>query len=306
LSNVALNYTPMSFFADKVAPIVNVQKQSDLVPIWSQSDIWRVDNAVRAPGNEANRVEISVSSVSYFAKNYALRTDITVEDRANADAFAIRQLETGRTNILSWKLKNGWDSRVGTQVSNTANVGTSANVGSSWTDLSNSDPYSDILTIRDQIEDGTGFKPNRMLIGGEAFRYLARNNNIIDKTKATALTGASMNASKQQIAELFELDEIIVGGGYYNSAEEGQPMSLTRTFQPHVLLYYAPSAPSIEMPSFMYTFRWNVPGVPSMQAERLPFNRDRHSEGIEVGYYQDEKIVSADLGGLVANVTSSQ
>jgi len=306
LSQVALNYQPQGQFADRIAPIVNVDKQTDLIKIWSQADIWRIDNTVRAPGNEANRMEISVSSVQYVCKNYALAADITVEDRANADPSFVRELETGRVKTLSWKMSMDWDRRVAQQVTNTSNVGTSANVGSSWTDLANSDPFGDINTIIDNVEDGTGFRPNKMLIGGEAFRYLVRNDNIIDKTKETALTGASMNTTQQRIADLFELDDVIVGKGYFNSAQEGQPLSLTRTLDPHVLLYYAPSTPSIEVPSFMYTFRWNVPGVPSMQVERIPFDPRRKADRLQIGYYQDEKIVSSALGGLVTNVTSSQ
>jgi len=306
LSNVAINFSRSGTFADKIAPIVPVNKQTDLIKVFSQADMWRIDNTVRAPGNEANRVSVSVSSLSYVAKNYALRADITAEDKANADAGFVRSLEEGRVITLKDKLDMDWDRRVAVQVTNTSNVGCSANVGSSWTDLTNSDPYSDINTQIDNIEDGTGYRPNRMVIGGEAFRYLARNNNIIDKTKETALTGASTNTTAGRIADLFELDQITVARSYFNTAQEGQALALSRVFDPHVLLYYAPERPSIETPSLMYSFRWNVAGIPSMQAQRLPYDRARQSEGIQVSYYQDEVITGASFGALVANVTSSQ
>ncbi|HPA76841.1 MAG TPA: hypothetical protein PK888_13610, partial [Deltaproteobacteria bacterium] len=71
LSQVAIAYNPRGFIADQIAPMVGVNKQSDGYYIWDIADAYRVEDSKRAPGAEANVIERSVSSGTYFAKNYA-------------------------------------------------------------------------------------------------------------------------------------------------------------------------------------------------------------------------------------------
>lgn len=310
LSNVALNYKPVGFFAQDIAPIVIVNKQTDLIPEFSQADLWRIDDTTRAPGAEANRVSISVSSQQYVAKNYALRADITIEDRANADPNFIRTLEEGRVMGVQDKLMLDWDRRVALQVTSTSNVGTSANVASSWAGadggFANADPYGDILNVMDDVEDGTGYRPNAIVFGGEAWREFRQSDTVIDKVRMTGVTGAGMAIAQNQVRDLFEVERVSIARAYFNSADEGQAQTLARIFDPHVLVYYVPPRASIVVPSFMYSFRWSGNGLSNMTVERLPFDRRTKSEGVEIGYYQDELITSSALGGLVTNVTCSQ
>jgi hypothetical protein len=306
LSNVAINYRPRNFFADQIAPIIPVQHQSNLYKVYSQADLWRIEDTTRAPGNEANRYEISVGSDSYVAKNYALKTGVTIEDRSNADPEFVRDLESGRVMTTQDKLMLDYDRRISVQVSTTSNVGTGTNVASSWSDRANSDPYTDISTMMATLEDATGYRPNSILFFGKSWRLFRENNTVIDKIKATALAGADLNVNVEQVKALFDIDRVVLGTGYFNSGEEGQGLTLSQMAQDHVLVYYAPMQASIERPSFMYSFRWQRPGLPNMQVERLPYDPKRKLFELEIGYYQDEKITSAPLGGLISWTTSSQ
>lgn len=305
LSNLAINYRPQGFVGDRVFPIVNVQKQTDMIKTYNQADLFRRERTLRSPGMDANRIDVAVNSTSYACLNYALRADVTVEDRANADAAFIRDMEEGRVMRVMDSLSLDWDVRIASQVTNTSNVGTSAAVGSAWTDLTNSDPLGDCWAIMDHIEDATGYRPNRAVFSGDAWRYFARNDTVIDKVRTTGVSGGGMNATVQDAATLLQLEEVNVGWAYYNTADEGQANSLSRIWGDHVLLYYAPSRPSIELPSFGYTFRQVAAGLPNMTVERLPFDPYKKIDSVEVGYYQDEKITAQPLGGLVTNVTSS-
>jgi hypothetical protein len=306
LTNVAMNYKQDLSFADRIAPKVKVGKQTDMVRTYSQADLWRINNTIRAPGTEANRIVTTVGSESYYCENYALRADITIEDRANADPVFTRNLEEGRTELLSSQLQLDWSRRIAQQVTNTTNVGTSSNVASAWTDNTNSDPWDDVLTKIDQIQDSTGYRPNRVSFGLESYRQFRRNNKVIDKIQTTGVSGAGQVVSERQVAELLEVDEIIVARGFYNAGEEGQAIDLQKIWDDHVLVYYAPKKASIDVPSFIYSFRWTAKGIPNFDVERLPFDRYKKIHSFEVGYYQDEKITSASLGGLVMYTNSSQ
>ena len=95
LTNFAINYESTVGWAEKVFPIVNVSKSSDIYPVYSQADLWRIKDTTAARGAEMNRVNYSVSSDSYLTKKYGLRADITQEDLADADPIFRRDLEQG-------------------------------------------------------------------------------------------------------------------------------------------------------------------------------------------------------------------
>jgi len=306
LSNVALNYTPQGFFADQIAPVVKVQKQTDLIKVYSKADLWRINNTARGPATEANRANISVSSDSYVCKNYALRADVTLEDRKNADAAFVRELEQGRAMFLTSQLKLAWDLRVAQQVTTSTNVGTASNVASAWTDNVNSDPISDLETVMFQIEDATAYKPNKIVFGQNPWRDFRRNDRVINKWHKTGVDGGAMNVDMNAAAALLEVDKVMVARRYYNSAEEGQTAVISKMWDDHVLVYYAPDRASVEVPSFMYSFRWAAAGLPNWQVERLPYDRFTKSDGMEIGYYQDEKILDQSLSGLIMYTDSSQ
>ena len=305
LSQIAINFRPVGFFADKIAPIVTVQHQSDLYKVYDQAELWRIDDTVRSPGTEANIYTISVGSDSYLAKNRALKTQVTIEDRANADANFIRDIEEGKVIATTDKIMLDWDRRVALQVNNVSNVGTSSAVASAWTDNANSDPLGDIELVLDQIEDSTGYRPNRAVFGGNSWRELKRNNTFTDKTNKTGFSGAGPRVTENQVKELLELEEVIVARAFFNNAEEGQPLDLQRVFTDNVLVYYAPATASVDVPSFMYSFRWAKNGLPNMNVERHPFDSKLKVDELEVGYYQDEKITGASFGGLILRTDSS-
>ena len=84
LSQILINYRPAGSIVDQVFPIVTVGQQSDLFYKYEQSDLWRIPDTVRAPMTAAKMVDLNVSSDTYFARNYALATGISVEDQGSA------------------------------------------------------------------------------------------------------------------------------------------------------------------------------------------------------------------------------
>jgi hypothetical protein len=307
LTNIAINYKPDGLIAPEVAPIVRVPKQSDYYPVWSQADIMRVEVANRARATEANKITLGVSSGRYYAENYALKTDLTLEDRVNMDASYVTQLRGGRARFLMDKMNLAWEDRIAGQVTNTANVGSSTAVESAWTDYTagNSTPLDMIWQGIDVVQDTTGIRPNSILMGGQCWRNLRRHADIIDLLHGDSGRGRPRFASREQAKQLFEIDRLLVGESFKNDAAEGQSLSLSRVWGDHLLIYYAPMAPSVTDASFMYSFRWSAPGLPSMTVERHPFDSKIKTEEIELGVYQDEVITSAALSYLITNVTSS-
>lgn len=304
LSQMAINYRPAGFIAGDIFPVVPVPKQSDTYVIFEQADLFRRENTRRARGGEANRIHSRVSSAGYYANNYALKADVTLEDRANADPIFVQQFEEGRVMRVQDALFLDWELRMADLVTDPTNVGSSVAVGSAWTDHANADPLGDLWTAIDNVEVATGYRPNRALFSGTAWRHFRRHATVIDKATNPHVSGGGQYPSVRQIEDLLEL-KVLVGNAWANSGEEGLGMNLYQVWGDHALVYYAPDAPSIEAPSFGYNFRWSAPDLPNMQVERHPYDSRRHCSEVEIGYYQDEVITAPPLGFLIQNVTSS-
>ena len=305
LSNVAIGYMPEGIIADAVMPIVTVPKQSDNYLIFDRGDVLRIESTRRSPGTEANKITRNVSSATFFCENFALKYPVTIEDKANADPIFVQGILNSRVNFIQDKLYLDWENRVASLVTNTSNVGSSSAVNSAWTDYTsgNADPINDINTAIDNVQDQTGKRPNKIIFGQEAWRHFRRNEAVRNLIYGTNNGGGF--ASRDQVKSLFEVDELLVGGAYKNTGNEAQADALSQIWGDKVLVSYTAPNPSIEIPSFAYSFRWKASGLPDMMVERHPYDSKIKAEEIEVGYYQDEIVTGADYGFLIVAVTSA-
>lgn len=307
LSSVAIAYRPDRMIADQIAPIIPVQKQSDGYYIWSKADAFRVEDDLRAPGVEANVINRDVSSDTYYALGRALKDRIPYEDIANADAGFVFLERSSRVEFIKDKLMLSWEVRQANQVTSGTNVGSYSAVTSAWTahGTGTSNPIGDLNTCIQNVEDSTGYRPNSIVFGLQAWREFREHADVINRIYGSlgAAKGARI-VNMEQTKALFEIERVLVGGAFQNTADQGQSASLSAIWGDHVLVYYAPLKPRKDKPSFMYSFRWSKLRNLNMGAEVYQLPRAK-AEEVELGYYQDEKITSSELGFLLTNVTSS-
>ena len=109
-----------------------------------------------------------------------------------------------------------------------------------------------------------------------------------------------------QVARVFQIDTAMVGNALYENANEAQAEAVTVVWPDNVLVCYAPDAPTIDDPSFGYSFRWSAPGIPELNIELHPYDGKIKADEVEVGYYQAEQITGASYGFLLVAVNSAQ
>lgn len=301
LTKMAMGYRPEGFIADRVLPTVEVDKQSDIYVEFDRARRLRRQDSQRTPGTEAHIVYEDVGSATYYCRNYALKTFVTIEDRANADPFFITKLLNTRTQLVLDDLAMDEEIRVASLVTNTSNVGSYNAVASAWNGAG--DPIGDINTTIDNVHYANGVMPNRVVFGIEAWKSFRRDSNVRNLIFGTNNGGGYPNT--QQVASLLDIDEILVGGSFQNTGEENLSESLSTIWGENVLVEYVPPNPTTERPSFGYRFRWVKAGLPNRTVERHPYDSKTKSEEVEVGYYQDEKITGSSYGHLIVAVNSS-
>lgn len=298
LTNLAINYRPQEFVADQIAPIVPVSKQRDTYPVYSRAEAFAVEDAKRAPGGRAKRITRSVGSSFYQAENYALGLDWTIEDEVNVDVAYRAMTAAGKAAYLQGKLFLGYEKRVLDMVATTSSVGSVFVCNSIWgiAGANAGDPLAHVEALKEYGKSSTGQRFNSILIGWRAWSKLRRNYHFRNLIMGVNNGGGLVTRAAAQA--VFEVERFNVAEAQWHGYNEAQAVSsLGNSIADSLILYYAPPRPSVDDPSWMYSFRWTNPALPApLTVFRHPYDGHTRSELIEVDMYQDERIVGSDYG----------
>lgn len=311
LTNASVAYIQSAdnFIANKVFPIVPVDKQSDLYFKYTKEDWFRDDAQVRADGAEAAVAGYGLTTDSYYADVYAVKKAIGDQLMANFDspldplrdgAKFTAQLILNRmeAQFVSDFIKTGvW----GTDYTGVASS-PSTNQFIQWSDLANSDPIQNIEAAKTKILSTTGFEANKLVLGYDVYATLRNHPDIIDRVK---YTGRDV-PDTQYLAQLFGLDEVLVAKAVKNTAAEGQTGSFSFSFGKSALLVHSAPNPGLLMPSAGYSFQWR--GVSEglgltvgTKQYRLEQNAATYVES-QIAFAN--KLVAADLGAYFATAVA--
>lgn len=306
-----------NYVADKLFPNVPVEHQSDKYFKYSKDDFFRDEAQLRADATESAGGGFNLGTSSYSAGVWAFHKDVGDQVRRNADPAL--DLDVATTKFIMQKLlirkerffastyvTNGvW----GTDISGAASGSTTSTSTVYWNDDANSDPISDVATGVLTILQNTGFKPNKLMLTWPVYSILRKHPLVIDRIKYTT-QAFSGTVTASLLAQLFDVEEVVVSSAVYNSAAEGEVTSGTLTSTvtgsysfingKDALLLYVPSSPGLMIPSAGYTFAWsgftglNTMGVRILQIPMpwLGYNTVR-TEG-EMAF--DMQAVGTDLG----------
>lgn len=299
LTNLLIAYRPENLIADQIMPVVNVQKQTDLFPILDKSAWLRLPTStLRSPGEAAKMVSFSVSSDSYNAVNYALREAVDYETQQNADDPLDPLADAGR----HLRDQLGIDYEVRVRSTLVSGVGTTVTVASAWNGGAGTDPAADVDIARQAIYSTTGKYPNLAVIGQKAWQAVKHNPNIVNAVYPGG--GGGGTVTMDQFAAFLEVPRVLVGRTVYNAGAEGLADSFTDVWSTDCTLLYVAPRPALRVATFGLSFNWSGgklrAGIPN---NYTVYTEEMAKEGrteIWTGYYQDEKVIAAELGANIA------
>lgn len=300
LTNISVAYMQQAqnFIADKVFPPVPVAKQSDRYFVYSISDFYRADAQLRAPATESAGSGYNLDNTpSYYAPVFALHKDVDDQTRANADdplnmdrdatEFVTQQMMLKRE--LVWTTNNF----------KTGVWGTDTSPSTKW-DNAASTPIEDITGAGINVAGATGFKPNTLVLSPRVYNALRNHPDVLDRIKYT-MGGAV--ATPQLLAQLLDVDRVLVPFAVVNSANEGATDSIDFIYGENALLTYAAPRPSIMVPSGGYNFTWTGLLGAGATGIRIKSFRMEHlsADRIEGEIAYDPKVVAPSLGVFFNN-----
>lgn len=161
----------------------------------------------------------------------------------------------------------------------------------------NFDPVSFFGKLKTEMMLAGRRKPNVLALGVEAYEALKINPDIIDRVKYSGSTANPATVNTNVLAQLLEIERVVVLNSTYNAAGYGQEdMQFVCDSKGALLAYASPNA-SVEEPSAGYTFAWDMLGNGQYLAfDQFEGEKGTHTEFVEGLISYDCKKVCDELG----------
>jgi uncharacterized protein (DUF697 family) len=299
LTGVAIAYRnpDLTLIADQVLPRTPTAAEFKYLK-YVLGDGFTIPDTKVGRKSAPNEVEFSATEVIDKVIDFGL-DDLIPNADIEADNQGIDPLGTAvayLTNLVNLAREQ----RVAALVFNTnsyvAANKTTLSGTSQWSDTTNADP---VAAIGDAL-DVPVMRPNIAVFGQTTWTKTRRHPKLVQAIKGTA-QGAGM-ISRQEFAEFFELQEVLVGAGFANSAKKGQTVSLARVWGKHAAFLYRDRAAG---PQAGVTF-----GFTAQFGEKVSGNLDEPRIGlngcqrVRVGERVKEVICATDLGYWFENAVA--
>jgi hypothetical protein len=240
LTAIAVAYRNTELIADSVLPRVPVGAQDFKYLRWTQAEHFTVPNTRVGRRSQPNEVEFTATETSASCDDYGLDYPVPQQDIDNAppNYDPVGRATEGVADLIELDREIRAAGLVfGAGNYAAANKATLSGTGQ-WSDFTNSDPVTAILNAFDAML----YRPNVAVLGQAVWTRLSTHPKV-----CKAIFGNNTDAgivSRQAFAALLELDEVLVGRGWYNTAVKGQTASLARVWGKHAAFVYRNSAAS--------------------------------------------------------------
>lgn len=301
LSDFASSYDNGEYFADRVSPIILVDKKADSFHKSPRSNaINTADNRVGDRGSP-NEAFLGGTTGSYQCLGYGLKGPVTRALQATQDP-AVNAKQRTAAMIMNMNMLQR-EIRVATQITTSGNwaVGSTAAATAVWSDQTTGVPLTDIQTALEAVPSGGEDSLKIGICALEVFHDLISHPQIRD-LHGNAVGQITPNV----LADYLGLDELLVSDAQKNTANSGQTAVIARVWLATVFsIVRVPKVlMGLDQQLFSATFRRRLGGGDGILVREWHVD-DEGTEGTDmlaVTHEDDEVIVQDNSGYLITTV----
>jgi hypothetical protein len=234
LTSLSIAYQNKRLIADSVLPRKRVGAQNFKYRLYDSGAFLTIPETAVSRKGVVNQVELGFSEPTSCTIDHGLDDVIPVADIENApegyDPRAAATLFLTQLHALDR------EKRVADYVCDANNYGASNKSTLSGTSQFSHASSTPISAIEDAI-DACFQRPNKMVMSRAVWKKFCQHADIV--AAANHNSGTKGKARPQDVADLFEMDEILIGEGWYNSAKPGQTVTKSRVWGKSLLLFYS-------------------------------------------------------------------
>ena len=286
----------------RVLPILNVPVRAGQYPSFKLKEGQLLKNDVknRAPYSAFARGTRAFNYESYNALEYGYEE--AVDDTVTADISRFFDAEVIAAKLARRKLLLAHELRVSAAVFNTSNF-TSTNSGTAYTtaNLATFDVGQDVQEAIDRLlANGESSTNLRVVIPYPVWTRIRASTKFQNRLRGVGLsTDTILNASTEAAAQVFGVQEVLIGRASYDSAPEGIAFSSSNVWANTYIWVgsVTESSSGYFGGGAGFTLNWSeygpAVGVFTYRDETIKSNIVRGS------HYVAEKIVNANAGQLI-------
>lgn len=239
LSAIAVAYKNGRMIADEVLPkITPVGTKEFRYTVWPKGEGFTLPDTRVGRRGAPNVVEFGGTETTSRTHDFGLQDEIPQDDIDQAAAASALNPELATpqahsTEMLTDLIVLDREVRTATLVFD-PNSYDAANRVQLAGAAQFSDPAADPIAAITDALDTMLMRANVAVMGQLAWSKTRRNANLVKAIHGT--TGDKGVISKQQFLELFELEELLVGEAWVNTAKKGQAETMSRAWGKHIAL----------------------------------------------------------------------
>lgn len=300
LAAIAVAYRNSRYVADSVLPRVPVGSSEFKYFKYALGEGFTLPDTKVGRKSAPNEVEFSATETTDKTQPYGLDDPIPQDDIDKARAAGYDPVGRAVEGVTDLVLLDR-EKRTADKVFDANNYGAANKVTlagtSQWSDFTNSNPVSDVTTGLDAMV----MRANVMVFGRAAWTKFSQHPKI-----CKAVFGNNTDAgivTRAQIAALFELDEVVVGEGWINTAKKGQAASLARIWGKHASLIFRDglATPDGKRVTFGFTAQFGPRIAGAQPDSKIGL---KGGQRVRVGEEVQEVITANDMGYFFQNAVA--
>lgn len=243
----------------RVFPVMEVDKQGGSFPKVKVESLLKLVDTARASGGGYHLAETDFEDDTYATKENGITIPV---DRRNKAIYSEFQSAVSTAAFARNIVMTNHEMRVASAVFDTATF-TPTNASHAWSALSSAEPILDVEGGVQRLYD-KGIVANALIMSWKTFRNLRNIDQVIDRITSSGAGNAAKpsDITAAMLAQVFDLEYILVGGAQYNAAKEGQPASLQSIWSDNYCAVTRVAEPgsTFEDASIGRTFHWGGDG----------------------------------------------
>lgn len=298
LTAIAVGYKNADYIADAVLPRVPVNKQEFKYLEYPLDEAFTLHDTLVGRKGRPTEVNLTATEKTASTDDHGLEDAVPLADQSNADS---RYDPQGRAVMkLTDYIALGREVRVANMVTTAANYAAGQKITlagtSQFSDFANSDPLGVIMAGLDACL----IRPNIATMGQAVWTKIRQHPKVVKAVLGNA--GDSGAASRQAVAELLELEEVLIGRSFMNTAKKGQAPIIARAWGKHIALSYRNKIGGTEGEvSFGITAEWGGRVARSEMDGKIGL---RGGTRIVVGESVKELLIAPNAGYLIENAVA--
>jgi len=294
----------MGFIGTDVLPVLEVGVQAGAFGRIPIEQLLQNRDTVRAPGSGYSRGKFTFAPDSYACVENG--AEEVVDDRQAKmyrNYFDAEQVAADRARDV---VLREMEKRIAALVFNTTTwTGASLTtaVAVKWDVPATAVPITNVKAAAAKIYANSGMWPDTLIINRVVANLLPEVTQIIDRVKYSGHTDPK-NITAAALAQLFDVDRVLIAGSPKNTANEGAAMSLAPIWASTMaMLCKTARTNDMQEPGIGRVFHWGEDGSDIGATIETYREEGVRGEVVRARNDVDEKIIYVEAGHLMTGIT---